>query len=149
MLLLDTNVAIALSKGYPSNVRPRLNRARALRERMAISAIAAFELWAGVFRSQHRSENTARIQTLLSAFEILAFDAEDAVTAAEIRAHLAAAGKPIGPYDLLIAAQALRHDATLVTANTSELSRIPHLRLENWEGNNGGITVAGTPRRAG
>ena len=52
--------------------------------------------------------------------------------AGEIRAALEAAGTPIGAYDVLIAGQALRHDATLVTANASELSRVAGLRWEDW-----------------
>ena len=38
------------------------------------------------------------------------------------------AGTPIGPYDILIAAQARRRDALLVTANRGEFSRVPGLR---------------------
>ncbi len=52
--------------------------------------------------------------------------------AGEIRAALEKAGTPIGPYDLLIAAQALRRSATLVTANASEFSRVPRLSWQNW-----------------
>jgi tRNA(fMet)-specific endonuclease VapC len=40
---------------------------------------------------------------------------------------------PIGPYDLQIAAIALAYDVTLVTHNTGEFSRVPHLRIEDWE----------------
>ena len=47
-------------------------------------------------------------------------------------ADLKRKGTPIGPHDVLIAAQARRHDATLVTANTREFSRVPGLRLEDW-----------------
>jgi len=132
MLLLDTNIAIALSKDQPPSLRLRLERARASREELVLSSVVAFELWAGAFRSQRRQENSARVEALLCAFAILPFDAEDAITAAEIRSHLAASGKPIGPYDLLIAAQALRRDALLITANTAEFARVPHLRCEDW-----------------
>jgi tRNA(fMet)-specific endonuclease VapC len=38
----------------------------------------------------------------------------------------------IGPYDMMIAAQALSLDVTLVTDNTGEFSRVAGLRLENW-----------------
>jgi tRNA(fMet)-specific endonuclease VapC len=41
-------------------------------------------------------------------------------------------GKNIGPNDLWIAAHALALDATLVTANESEFSRVPGLKIENW-----------------
>ena len=47
-----------------------------------------------------------------------------------IRAALAKAGKPIGPYDVLIAAQARRRGATLVTANRREFARVPGLKTK-------------------
>jgi tRNA(fMet)-specific endonuclease VapC len=43
-----------------------------------------------------------------------------------------AAGQPIGPHDLLIAATALRHGAALVTRNVAEFSRVPGLEVVNW-----------------
>ena len=51
----------------------------------------------------------------------------------EIRHALMAAGKPIGPYDTMIAAIVLAHDLTLVTHNTNEFSRVAGLKLEDWE----------------
>jgi tRNA(fMet)-specific endonuclease VapC len=51
----------------------------------------------------------------------------------EIRAYLARLGKPIGPYDMQIAAIALAHNVILVTHNTREFSRIPDLQIEDWE----------------
>lgn len=51
---------------------------------------------------------------------------------AEIRHHLWMQGTPIGPNDLLIAAQALAADLTLVTANAREFERVPSLLIENW-----------------
>lgn len=50
-----------------------------------------------------------------------------------LRAELASAGTPIGPYDVLIAGQALSRDMTLVTRNPREFQRVPELRLEDWE----------------
>jgi tRNA(fMet)-specific endonuclease VapC len=63
---------------------------------------------------------------------VVAFDEEDAAAAGELRATLEAAGTPIGPYDLLIAAQAMRTRATLVTANVSEFERVGGLVWEDW-----------------
>jgi tRNA(fMet)-specific endonuclease VapC len=51
----------------------------------------------------------------------------------EIRATLARQGKPIGPYDLQIAAISVTHDLTLVTDNVDEFSRVPRLKIENWQ----------------
>jgi hypothetical protein len=45
---------------------------------------------------------------------------------------LEADGTPIGPYDMLIAAQALRSGATLVTANVKEFSRVRGLAWQDW-----------------
>ena len=52
--------------------------------------------------------------------------------AGQLRRALEAAGAPIGPYDLLIAAQALRTGATLVTAKVAEFARIRGLAWEDW-----------------
>jgi tRNA(fMet)-specific endonuclease VapC len=64
--------------------------------------------------------------------EVLAFESEDAALAGEIRGTQEVQGTPIDPYDVLIAAQALRAEATLVTANTSEFARVPGLIHEDW-----------------
>ena len=131
MILLDSNAVIAIINGRPGSPR-RYATALASSQPLAIPAPVAFELWYGVLRSARRERNAATLRAFLAALSILPFDAEDAVTAAEIRSHLAAAGKPIGPYDLLIAAQALRRDALLITANTAEFARVPRLRCEDW-----------------
>jgi len=51
----------------------------------------------------------------------------------DIRANLEKKGTPIGPYDLLIAAIAMRHNLIVITHNTREFSRINGLKLEDWE----------------
>jgi tRNA(fMet)-specific endonuclease VapC len=62
-----------------------------------------------------------------------AFSREDAREAGEIRATLAEAGTPIGPYDLLIAGQARARALVVVTHNTREFSRVAGLQTEDWE----------------
>ena len=47
---------------------------------------------------------------------------------------LAAAGSPIGAYDVMIAAQGLSRKLTVVTHNTKEFSRVPGIALEDWVG---------------
>lgn len=66
-------------------------------------------------------------------FPVLDFDRDDARQAGVIRAELSTRGMPIGPYDVLIAGQAVARDLTLVTRNTREFSRVPGLRLADWE----------------
>ncbi len=73
---------------------------------------------------------TARL--FLRNVPVLDMDQRDAITAGEIRASLALSGKPIGPYDLLIAGQAKARDLTMVTNNIREFERVPGLRVEDW-----------------
>lgn len=67
-----------------------------------------------------------------SPISTVEFDPDDAIEAGSVRATLEAAGTPIGPYDVLIAAQALRRGATLITANIGEFARIKGLIVEDW-----------------
>ena len=131
--LLDTNAVIALLKDEPAIFRKRLRRAVSRGAALAVSSIVLYELWYGVARSARRRENAERLRVFLSGgIEVSAFDEEDAKTAGDLRATLEGAGTPIGPYDLLIAAQALRSGATLVTANVAEFTRVPGLQWQDW-----------------
>ena len=100
---------------------------------LAISSIVLFELRYGAAKSARPQRNTQRIADFLSGpIEVLPFEPADADEAGDIRAALERAGTPIGPYDVLVAAQARQRDALLVTANTSEFARVPRLKLEDW-----------------
>lgn len=126
--LLDTNAVIAMLNDAHSTVA--LAARRHLPSQLHLSAIVAHELFYGAFKSQRQERNVALIERI--PFEIVDFDREDARKAGEIRAILARAGKPLGPYDVLIAGQALARDMILVTHNTDEFIRIPGLRTEDW-----------------
>ena len=131
--LLDTNAVIALLKDQPPNVRNRLRRLVRRGVSIAVSTIVLYELWYGVGRSQRRRENAERLRVFLSGnIDVARFEEDDAVTAGDLHVALEAAGTPIGPYDLLIAAQALRSGATLVTANVSEFARVRGLDWQDW-----------------
>jgi tRNA(fMet)-specific endonuclease VapC len=131
--LLDTNACIALINGTPPAIRPRLEWVLKDGASVAVSAVVAFELWYGAAKSARRQANRQRLETFFAGpLELVPFDDEDARAADEVRATLESAGTPIGAYDLLIAGQALRRDATLVTANTAEFSRVNDLRWEDW-----------------
>lgn len=77
--------------------------------------------------------NRQALSTFLSLpVTVWPFEAGDAEEAGDIRADMERLGVPIGPYDVLIAAQARRRDALLVTSNTAEFSRVSRLRVEDW-----------------
>ncbi len=131
--LLDTNAVIAFLKNHPAIFRKRLRRAVSRDAVIAVSSIVLYELWYGVACSARRRENAERLRLFLSGgMTVSPFSEDDAVTAGDLRATLGAAGTPIGPYDVLIAAQALRIGATLVTANVAEFARVPKLRWQDW-----------------
>jgi tRNA(fMet)-specific endonuclease VapC len=131
--LLDTNAVIAVLKDEPTMFRKRLRRAVTKGATVAVSSIVLYELWYGVARSARRRENAERLRVFLSGgISVRPFVEEDARTAGELRATLESAGTPIGPYDLLIAAQALRSGAILVTANVAEFARVPSLDWKDW-----------------
>lgn len=131
--LLDTNAVVALLRNKPARVRERYREAEKSGDYLAVSSIVLFELWYGVEKSGRIRENTERLRILLSGdLDLLDFDDLDAQTAGRVRAALEKIGTPIGAYDLLIAGQALRRGLTVVTANTSEFSRVAKLSWEDW-----------------
>lgn len=130
--LLDTNACIALLNGRPVSVRERLGVTIAKGHGIGVPSVVAFELWFGVEKSGRVQQNRSRLETFLSSLAIVPFDSEDALETARIRAELETAGKPIGPFDVLIAGQARRRNCTLVTANTREFARVSGLLWEDW-----------------
>lgn len=131
--LLDTNACIALINGHPAAVRLHLQKVSLTAAHILVSSVALFELWYSVAKSTKQEFNRRRLETFLSGpILILAFEEADSRSAGALRAALESSGKPIGAYDLLIAAQALRHDLTLVTSNVSEFSRVKGLSWQDW-----------------
>jgi len=131
--LLDTNAVIAVLRNQPPAVRNRLRRVISRGISIVVPTVVLYELWYGVARSQRRRENAERLRVFLSGnIDVAPFDEEDAMAAGDLRAALETAGTPIGPYDLLIAAQALRSGATLITANVSEFARVRGLDWQDW-----------------
>lgn len=127
--LLDANAVIALLNDKDScpALRARQNKPGDI----GISAIVSHELFYGAFKSRRAEHNVALVDGL--QFEVLDFDKEDSRQAGEIRAALAVKGTPIGPYDVLIAGQAMARNLILVTHNTDEFGRVPGLQIEDWE----------------
>jgi tRNA(fMet)-specific endonuclease VapC len=124
-----------LTRPQPAGARSRLAEELASGERIGIPTVALFELIYGYEKSAQRERNEAALRSLLTLdIEPLpfAFELADAEHAGAIRAQLEPAGTPIGHYDLLIAAQARRHGATLVTANQREFVRVPGLDVVDW-----------------
>ena len=129
MYVLDTNTLIYYFKGE-GNVA--INLLQKPPKDIGIPSIVIYELGVGIGKSTSPQKRINQLETLLSTVEILPFGLEAANTAAQIRVNLEQDGKPIGPYDILIAATAMTHGATLVTHNTQEFERIDSLNITDW-----------------
>jgi tRNA(fMet)-specific endonuclease VapC len=126
--LLDTNAIIALLNDPHSRPARRARQERPAD--IALPAVVVHELFYGAFKSRRSARNLAIVDAV--QFAVLEFDKEDARASGEIRAWLAQQGAPIGPYDVLIAGQALARSLILVSHNLGEFSRVPGLRIEDW-----------------
>lgn len=130
MYLLDTNVCIYFMKDkYPELTKRFL---ACDPSKLMLSSITVFELEYGAAKSQWGEKTRQKMAMFLSPFTILPFTSEDAIASGNVRGYLAQKGTPIGPYDVLIAGQALSRDLTVITHNISEFRRVPELKVEDW-----------------
>jgi tRNA(fMet)-specific endonuclease VapC len=90
------------------------------------------ELLVGAAKSTNPPQALARVQAFLAPFQVAWPDSAAEEHYVAIRLHLEAAGTPISEADLWIAATARAASGTLVTNNTREFSRVPHLSTADW-----------------
>jgi len=120
--LLDTNIISDLIRNPQGEVMKKI---RELGEESICTSI--------IVASEKGSEKlTHRVEVILSAMEVIAFEEPADCHYAAIRNFLEKMGMTIGPNDMLIAAQALSLNLVIVTANTKEFTRVPELKVENW-----------------
>ena len=130
MYLLDTNICSYLMRGtFPGLAKKVLSIPPS---ELAVSSLTVFELEYGASKKGWGINLLNKMHLMLSAFTVIPFEEQDAITAGEIRAYLANAGAQIGVYDLLIAAQGVSRDMVVVTHNTREFIRVPNIKLEDW-----------------
>jgi tRNA(fMet)-specific endonuclease VapC len=128
--LLDTNICIYIINRKPAAVLKKVQARQP--GQIAISTITLAELEYGVAHSRYPQRNRMALLEFLLPFAILDFGQRAAMEYGLIRASLESKGKPVGPMDLLLAAQAKAHNLILVTNNEKEFARIDGLRIENW-----------------
>ena len=99
---------------------------------ICLSTLTYMELVYGAERSSNPEQNLLVIDGVAARLDMLSYDAGAATHTVQIRAELAAAGTPIGPYDQMIAGHARLLGLLVITNNVSEFERIEGLRVENW-----------------
>lgn len=128
--MLDTNICIHLIRERAPTVLDRLRRCRT--GEIGVSVVTVAELQYGVSTSQRPDQNRAALSAFLLPLEVAELSIDAASVYGNIRAALEREGRPIGPFDLLIAAHALSRDVVLVTNTTREFARVEGLRVEDW-----------------
>ena len=129
MYMLDTNILIYLIKQKPIQVLAHFQQHDF--KDICVSSISVAELEYGVAKSGS-VKNKQTLDSLLQLLQRPAFDDNAASEYGTLRATLESRGTPIGPLDTLIAGHALALQATLVTNNVREFSRVPGLTVEDW-----------------
>ncbi|KQS78872.1 plasmid maintenance protein [Rhizobium sp. Leaf384] len=129
--MLDTNICIYAIKNRPPAVREAFNRHSG---QLCISAVTLMELLYGAEKSASPDSNLAVVEGFAARLDVLPYDDRAAGHTGELRAGLARAGTPIGPYDQLIAGHARARGLIVITNNRREFDRVPGLRVEDWTG---------------
>lgn len=131
-VLIDSSILIAHEKGQLDITSHLAGRED---DEFYLSVITASELLHGVHRARDPgigARRSAFVEAVLDRFPLLDVELSTARTHARLWAELAAAGMPIGPNDLWLAATAVTHGLSLVTMNLREFSRVPGLTVESW-----------------
>jgi tRNA(fMet)-specific endonuclease VapC len=127
--LPDTNIWISLLKNPGGELDAKVQSQPVLD--ILLCAVVKAELWHGAEKYGNRERRRSALDMLFAPFASLPFDDAAARHYAEIRHHLEIQGQVMGPNDLKIAAIALTHGLTLVSAD-QEFSRVPGLSVEDW-----------------
>lgn len=127
--MLDTNIIIYTIKNKPQIVREAF---KAHYGQVCISTVTLMELIYGAEKSSNPERNLADVEGLAARLDVLNYDDIAAAHTGQIRAELAKAGKPIGPYDQMIAGHARSRGLIIVTNNEKEFKRVPGTRVDNW-----------------
>jgi tRNA(fMet)-specific endonuclease VapC len=129
--LLDTDTcSFLISNRFPEVSQRAMQLPKSA---LMFSSVTRAELLYGV--RLKASEKLERLVTrFLAEFDCQAWDSACADVHASLRLQLKNSGTPIGGFDTMIAAHALRLGATLVSHNSKHFTRVADLRCVDWVG---------------
>jgi tRNA(fMet)-specific endonuclease VapC len=129
--LLDTDILSELLKQHDPAVQVRAEVYFRNHSQIAVSAITCYQIlrW---LREPPKAVRLAQFDEMLRQQIVLDVDLPVLDRAADLWIEARAQGHPREDIDLIIAATALHHDVTLVSANTKHFDWIDGLRLDNW-----------------
>jgi tRNA(fMet)-specific endonuclease VapC len=130
--LLDTNIISHMmmdARGLAARRAVEVLRAHPDID-LCTSIVVQCELLFGL--SKRPNERLQRAYELhMRSLKVIPLEEADAPVYGQLRHALESRGTPLGPNDLLIAAQAMRCNATLVSADAA-FAQVPGLTLQNW-----------------
>lgn len=130
--MLDTNILVYFMNRQPGFEKIARRMSGRSPGEVRASAVTLAELRVGIEKGEFRTGNETALEGLLEFLQVDDFPAAAARDFGKIKTALLKEGKPIGPYDLLIAAHARHIGASLVTNNEREFGRVPGLPVQNW-----------------
>jgi tRNA(fMet)-specific endonuclease VapC len=130
MKCVDTDFMIGILRGKSDAER----KMKELDEegRQATTAVNAFELFYGAYKSRDNSINVQMASSLLNRLDVLPLNLDSSAKAGEALASLASAGEPIDFRDALIAGISMVNGLSLVTRNKQRFARVKGLKVEQW-----------------
>ena len=128
MKILDSDVCIEILRGNEKVIEKR----RTVTDDVAATWITASELARDTEKSRVPEQNTTLITEFLATLPVLGLDLPSALEFGRWKAKLERAGRRVADADLMIAAIALAHGASVVTGNRRHYERIGGLRIEDW-----------------
>lgn len=129
LYLLDTNIVSYFLRARSPAVRRNIERATL--KTLAISVITQAEVLYGLERISATALQRATAEDFFSKVSVLDWNPPAARSYAKLRTAQERKGRPLSTEDMLIAAQALAEDLTLVTHDRA-FSFIDGLRTEDW-----------------
>ena len=128
MKILDSDVCIEILRGNERVIEKR----RSVDDDVATTWITASELAYGAAKSGAPKRNATLVTEFLATLPIMGLDLPSTLEFGRWKARLERAGMRIADADLLIAAIALAHGASVVTGNRKHYEHIESLRIEDW-----------------
>lgn len=128
MKILDSDVCIEILRGNVVVMEKR----RTVDDDVATTWVTASELAYGARKSRAPEHNTTLVTEFLATLPVVGLNLPAALEFGRQKANLERTGMRIADADLLIAAIALAHGASVVTGNRKHYQRIEGLRTEDW-----------------
>jgi predicted nucleic acid-binding protein len=127
---LDTDFLVAILRGKETAERKMVELDREGRHNT--TAINAFELFYGAYKSNQRLTNVEKTKAILERVDVLPFELDSSERAGAILAELSARGDSIDFRDAMIAGIAKANGLSLVTRNKEHFARVKELEIEVW-----------------